>query len=52
MTELLKKTGLIVSLLFAGFAMTGCEDNNLEDAADEVGDAVEEAADDIKDATN
>ncbi|MDQ8195219.1 hypothetical protein QEH59_12340 [Coraliomargarita sp. SDUM461004] len=52
MNELIKKTGLIISLIFAAFAMTGCEDNNLEDAADEVGDAVENAADDVQDATN
>lgn len=63
MNELIKKSGLIISLIFAAFVMTGCEDNNLEDAADEVGDAVEnagdkvgdtveDAADNVKDATN
>lgn len=52
MNDILKKSGLILSLIFAAFAMTGCEDNNLEDAADEVGDAFEDAADDVRDATN
>lgn len=40
-----------LALLALGlFAFTGCDDNNLEDAADEVGDAVEEGVDNVQDA--
>jgi PBP1b-binding outer membrane lipoprotein LpoB len=49
MNTVIKKTGLIASFIFAAFIMTGCEDNNMEDAADEVGDAVENAADSVGD---
>jgi PBP1b-binding outer membrane lipoprotein LpoB len=52
MKTLITKTGLIASLIFAAFIMTGCEDNNMEDAADEVGDAVENAADNVGDAAD
>jgi uncharacterized protein YgiB involved in biofilm formation len=43
----------IAALMALGlFVMTGCEDNNLEDAADEVGDAMEDGADATKDGVN
>jgi hypothetical protein len=58
-------TTLLRLLLVAGlgltstFALTGCERNSGEkaadavgDAADDVGDAVEDAADDVKDAVD
>tara|TARA_R110002111_G_scaffold179290_1_gene244872 strand:- start:177 stop:368 length:192 start_codon:yes stop_codon:yes gene_type:complete len=50
MKTLITKTGLFAALIFAAFMMTGCEDNNMEDAADEVGDAFENAADGVGDA--
>ncbi len=44
------------TLMFAGLmfgltplALTGCEDDNLDDAADELEDAAEDAADEIED---
>ncbi|MGJ8652495.1 MAG: hypothetical protein ACSHX8_04430 [Opitutaceae bacterium] len=40
---------IILALGVSAFALTGCDDNNLEDAADEVGDAVEDGADAVKD---
>lgn len=33
-------------------ALIGCEDDGIEDAADDAGDAVEEAADEIEDAVD
>ena len=50
MKALLLKLGLSLSLLFAAFALTGCEDNDVEDAADDMGDAMEEAVDEVGDA--
>ncbi len=33
-------------------ALVGCEDDGLEDAAEDAGDAVEEAADEVEDAVD
>jgi predicted small secreted protein len=63
MNELSKKLGLAFALLIAAFALAGCQDNDVEDAADnmgdamedateEVGDAAQDAVDEVKDATN
>lgn len=45
-------TTLISFLLLAGtpFFFIACSDDNLDDAADEVGDAMKEGADNVKDA--
>lgn len=41
----------LLSLIFLSlFAFVGCEDNNMEDAADSMGDAAENAADNVGDA--
>jgi hypothetical protein len=50
MNELSKKLGLSFALLIAGFALAGCEDNDVEDAADEMGDAMEDGAEEVGDA--
>lgn len=42
----------ILALSSAALAYTGCNQNDVEDAADEVGDAVEDGADATKDAIN
>lgn len=48
--KLLLALALFSALTIAG---VGCEDNNnLEDAGDEIGEAVEDAGDAVKDATN
>jgi len=52
MKKRLIELGFIASLLFAGFILSGCDDNNIEDAADEVGDAMEDASDEVGDAAD
>jgi hypothetical protein len=48
-----KKLLLALALFSAlGIAGVGCNDNNLEDAGDEIGDTIEDAGDAVKDATN
>lgn len=42
----------ILALSCAALAYAGCSDNDVEDAADEMGDAAEEVGDAAKDAVN
>ncbi len=46
------KHALMILTMLSALAFTACDDNNLEDAADSLGDAVENAADNVEDATN
>ncbi|CAA6693216.1 MULTISPECIES: hypothetical protein [unclassified Lentimonas] len=46
----LSKLSAFALIALGLFALTGCEDNNLEDAADEIGDAMEKGVDNVKDA--
>jgi hypothetical protein len=45
---------LLALVLFSAIGITGvgCNGNNLEDAGDEIGEAIEDAGDAVKDATN
>lgn len=51
---MIKKTTIpsFLTILFASLALVfaGCENNGVEDAADETGDAIEEAGEEIQDA--